>query len=115
MDRGALTRYPGEEARFEIQISILGTREGARYVLIRCPTTVQPIDERDIKQTKGIPSVRVCNNASLRSCFFSQIQTCNCNWILLHVFFIIFEQVEITRYYFSSNEKNSYKNLYTLL
>lgn len=41
MDRGALTRYPGEEARFEIQISILGTREGARYVLIRCPTTVQ--------------------------------------------------------------------------
>lgn len=53
MDRGALTRYPGEEARFEIQISILGTREGARYVLIRCPTTVQPIDERDIKQTRG--------------------------------------------------------------
>lgn len=61
MDRGALTRYPGEKARFEIQISILGTREGARYVLIRCPTTVQPIDERDIKQTKGIPSVRVYN------------------------------------------------------
>lgn len=93
MDRGALTRYPGGEGGTVRNSNLNLTwdeRRRTRYVLISCPrpTTVQPIDEHDIKQTKGILSVQYgvhepwhhWDPASFHR--FKQTLSIDCKWYL---------------------------------